>query len=38
MRADTGAVFDRQDAFFLPIAGFSGVERPGPNVSIYLRR
>jgi hypothetical protein len=33
-----GAVFDRQDAFFLPIAGFAGVERPGPNVRIYLRR
>jgi len=38
MRADEGAVFDRQDAFFLPIAGFSGVERPGPNVAIYFRR
>ena len=38
MRADEGAVFDRQDAFFMPIAGFSGVERPGPNVSIYFRR
>ena len=32
------AVFDRQDAFFLPISGFDGVERPGPNVQIYRRR
>ena len=31
------SVFDREDAFFLPIAGFRGVERPGPNVSIYRR-
>lgn len=32
------AVYDQQDAFFLPIAGFSAVERPGPNISIYRRR
>ena len=32
------AIYDRQDAFFLPIAGFSGVERPGPTVRIYRRR
>ena len=31
-------VFDRQDAFYLPYAGFEGVERPGPNLSIYARR
>jgi hypothetical protein len=29
------AVFDQQDAFFAPIAGFGDVERPGPNVSVY---
>jgi hypothetical protein len=29
------AIFDPQDAFFLPIAGFDGVERPGPDVRIY---
>lgn len=34
---DTAALYDPQDAFFLPLAGFSGVERPGPNVSIYRR-
>ena len=31
------AVYDRQDAFFLPISGFGGVERPGPTVLIYRR-
>ena len=31
-------VYDLQDAFFLPIAGFTGVERPGPTVRIYRRR
>ena len=37
--SDSGdAVFDRHDAFFLPISGFDGVERPGPNVQIYVRR
>jgi hypothetical protein len=32
------AIYDRQDAFFLPIAGFSGIERPGPTVLIYRLR
>ena len=37
--ADDGwAVYDLADAFFLPVAGFRGVERPGPNVLIYRRR
>ena len=31
-------VYDRQDAFFVPIAGFRGVARPGPSVLIYRRR
>ncbi len=31
-------VYDRQDAFFLPIAGFKAVARPGPTVLIYKRR
>ena len=30
-------VFDQQDAFFVPFAGFRGVERPGPNYSLYKR-
>jgi 4-amino-4-deoxy-L-arabinose transferase-like glycosyltransferase len=37
--AATGdGVYDRQDAFFAPIAGFTGVARPGPTVLIYKRR
>jgi 4-amino-4-deoxy-L-arabinose transferase-like glycosyltransferase len=32
-----GRVYDRQDAFFIPFAGFSGVERPGPNFTLYKR-
>ncbi len=32
-----GGVYDVQDAFFMPIARFSGVERPGPTVQIYRR-
>jgi 4-amino-4-deoxy-L-arabinose transferase-like glycosyltransferase len=38
---DPGAisgVFDRIDAFFLPLSGFGGIDRPGPNISIYRRR
>ena len=31
-------VYDQQDAWFLPLAGFDGVARPGPNLSIYRRR
>jgi hypothetical protein len=35
---DGWAVYDLADAFFLPVAGFSSVERPGPNILIYRRR
>ncbi len=31
-------VYDQQDAWFVPLAGFDGVARPGPNLSIYRRR
>ena len=31
-------IYDQQDAFYLPIGGFSGVARPGPNLTIYERR
>jgi hypothetical protein len=34
----TEGVYDLQDAFFMPVAGFSSVERPGPTVQIYRRR
>jgi hypothetical protein len=30
-----GNVFDRQDRFYLPFAGFHGVARPGPNLYVY---
>jgi 4-amino-4-deoxy-L-arabinose transferase-like glycosyltransferase len=32
------AIYDLQDAFFLPIAGFTDVERPGPTIRIYRRK
>jgi 4-amino-4-deoxy-L-arabinose transferase-like glycosyltransferase len=32
------AVYDLQDAFFMPVSGFSTVIRPGPTVLIYRRR
>ena len=32
------AVYDPQDAFFLPVSGFDTVERPGPTVRICRRR
>jgi hypothetical protein len=30
-------LFDQQDAFFVPFAGFRGVKRPGPNFALYKR-
>ncbi|HEX6973637.1 MAG TPA: glycosyltransferase family 39 protein [Vicinamibacterales bacterium] len=32
------AVYDPQDAFFLPFSRFDTVERPGPTIAIYRRR
>ena len=32
------AVYDLQDAFFMPVWGFHTVERPGPTINIYRRR
>lgn len=29
------SVYDYEDAFYLPYAGFKGIERPGPNICIY---
>ena len=37
-RRQAGDIFDRQDAFYLPFSGFSGVDRPGPNLVVYRRR
>src|SRR6266542_2020006 len=36
--ASRSAVYDLQDAFFMPVAGFRTVIRPGPTVLIYRRR
>ena len=36
--ADPRNVYDLQDEFYLPFAGFHQVERPGPNLKVYLRR
>jgi hypothetical protein len=32
------AVYDQQDAFFMPFSGFHTVDRPGPTIRIYRRR
>ena len=32
------AVYDLQDAFFMPLWGFWTVERPGPTIRIYRRK
>jgi hypothetical protein len=31
-------IFDMQDRFYVPFAGFNGVLRPGPNFTLYERR
>lgn len=31
-------LYDQQDAFYLPLAGFSGLRRPGPAFELYQRR
>ena len=31
-------VYDYDDAFYVPLSGFSGVLRPGPNIRVYVRR
>ena len=35
---DRRNVYDLQDEFYLPLAGFHRVERPGPNLKVYVRR
>jgi hypothetical protein len=35
---DPANVYDLQDEFFLPLTGFRGIERPGPNLRIFVRR
>ena len=36
--ASRSAVYDLQDAFFMPVSGFGTVIRPGPTVLVYKRR
>jgi len=36
--SDPGNVYDLQDEFYLPLTGFRSVERPGPNLEVYVRR
>lgn len=31
-------VFERHDAFYLPLAGFNGIRRPGPRIEIFALR
>jgi hypothetical protein len=31
-------IYDWQDDFYLPLTGFTDIERPGPNLKIYIRR
>jgi hypothetical protein len=35
---DPHNVYDLQDEFYLPLAGFRRIDRPGPNLKIYVRR
>jgi hypothetical protein len=35
---DPSNVYDRQDLFYLPLAGFKDISRAGPNFTIYVRR
>jgi hypothetical protein len=35
--ADPRNVYDLQDEFYMPFAGFRSVARPGPNLDIYVR-
>lgn len=34
----TRRVFDQEDAFYVPMAGFDGLRRPGPAFDVYRRR
>ena len=33
----TGNVYEPQDMFYVPLGGFAGVTRPGPNFYVYRR-
>jgi hypothetical protein len=36
--SDPRNVYDLQDEFYLPFAGFRNIDRPGPNLKVYVRR
>jgi len=36
--SDPANVYDRQDDFYLPMSGFKRIDRPGPNLQIYVHR
>ena len=38
VRSEPRNVYDLQDEFYLPLSGFRGIERPGPNLEVYVRR
>lgn len=31
-------IYDQQDEFYLPVAGFRDVIRPSPNLAIFIKR
>jgi len=35
---DRPRVYDWQDAFFLPLVGLEGIERPGPAFELYTKK
>ena len=35
---DRANIYDLQDEFYLPLAGFHRIEAPGPNVRVFVRR
>ena len=35
---DPRNVYDLQDEFYLPLTGFQRIDRPGPNLKVYVRR
>ena len=35
---DPSNVYDLQDEFYLPLTGFRGIVRPGPNLDVYERK
>jgi hypothetical protein len=37
-KSDPRNVYDWQDEFYLPLSGFHGIQRPGPNLQVYIRR